>query len=229
MPPFRGMMPPVEFLIIEPIYFLIILLVSTYVYYKTKEIYELTKHRGIFHFRNIFLYFGLAHFFRLSALILMFATDSFRPNPLFPLINLVFVSYFSTMAIFSVILSITSGKNKEKDIVPYYAVHLAAFAMLVFVFFTRSHFFLILLQALMFFIAIIFMLKVSKKDSKGFSQNKITYSLLFLFWIISTLAFTRRMFPWEFKVPLYFISAAVYLSVLYRVRKRLVNGKKRPA
>jgi hypothetical protein len=223
MPPF-GPRPPLEILLVEPIYFLIILVISGYIYYKTKEIYELTKHRGIFHFRNIFLYFGLAHFFRLGTLIFIFASDYARPHPLIPLISLMAVSYFSTMAIFSVILSITAKKIHEEKI-PYGLLQLCAFVVLAFVFVTRSHLLLTLVQAGMFIFALMLMLKESR-DSKGFSQNKMTYALLFLFWTVSTLAFTRRLFPWEAKIPLYVISAAVYFSVMHRVRKRLVDGKK---
>jgi len=76
--------------IIEFIYTSLIVLLCFYVDYKTKEIYELTKHKGIKYFRNAFLFFGLSYGLRFMVLILqlgLIVLDKIIPRRyLFPII-----------------------------------------------------------------------------------------------------------------------------------------------
>ena len=60
---FHG--PPLEFLGIEIIYFIAIVAMSMYIYIKSREIFNLTKHKGVDYFSNIFLFFSLAYLLRL--------------------------------------------------------------------------------------------------------------------------------------------------------------------
>jgi hypothetical protein len=232
MPPrFFHFGPPLEEMIIELVYFLLVLAISCYIYIKTKEIYELTKHKGIYHFRNIFFYFGMAYLFRLSTILMMFSGDLFNyfpPRILSPII-FTLVSYFSTLAIFSVLFSISEKhikiSNKSLTIIS----HILAIGLSLYIGFIRSQFALMIFQTLVFFIALIIAIFKSKKEknSKLLTQNKVTFVLLFVFWVINTLAFTRRFLPTEIKVLLYMISGAVFFSIFLRVRKRLVNAEKK--
>ena len=65
------MRPPLEFLMppqigAELIYSFVIIACSLMVYYGTKELYELSSYKGIKYFRQAFLFFAIAYFFRYS-------------------------------------------------------------------------------------------------------------------------------------------------------------------
>ena len=48
----------------ELIYSFVIILCSLLIYFETKELYELSSHKGIKYFRRSFLFFGIAYFVR---------------------------------------------------------------------------------------------------------------------------------------------------------------------
>ena len=56
----------------ELIYTLIIIIMCGIIYFKTKEIFDLTKHKGIGFFRNTFLFFALSYLMRFFGQIFMF-------------------------------------------------------------------------------------------------------------------------------------------------------------
>ena len=65
------MRPPLEFLMppqmgAELIYSFVIVVCSLMIYYATKEVYELSSYKWIRYFRQAFLFFSLAYFFRYS-------------------------------------------------------------------------------------------------------------------------------------------------------------------
>jgi len=218
----HTMQPPAELIITELIYFFAVLFISLYIYFRTKEFYDLTKHKGIYHFRNIFLYFGLAHLFRFSHIFVMFSRDFLTVLPfIINQLSFVIVSYFSTMAILSVVMSVMGGYKFTR--MENILMHLTAIMLSVIVGLTWSNFLLIIAQSLVFLGAILFMVFSNKR---GITGNKLTFVLLFVFWIVNSLAFIRGLFPRELKIPLYIISIVVYLSVLFRV-KRFMDGKKR--
>ena len=87
---------------------------------------------------------------------------------------------------------------------------------------------LVLLQTITFLAAIIMML-FSAKDahSAHVTQNKVTYVLLFIFWVVNIFAFQGMHVPLEIKIPMYLISSGVFFSILLRVRKRLSHAEKK--
>jgi hypothetical protein len=242
MPPFPQMPPgffhfgpPIEVVITEFVYFLLVTGLSAYIYFKTKEIYELTKHKGIYHFRNIFLFFCIAYFFRLLQIVVMYSMDIFTspflPREFQPL-YFFFVSYFGTMAILSIIVSANIREIKIKEENLNALLHITAFVSSFIIMLIFSPFAMLLLQTLVFFVTIVMILIKSKEDKgpKLLSQNKITYVLLFIFWIFNVVSSIRRLVPREINLPLYLISVGVFFSIFLRVRKRLINAeKKRPA
>ncbi len=87
----------------EIIYTILIMIFCILVYFKTKEIYNLTKHKGIQFFRYAFVFFGLAYASRLFLFLIIFSAESmfkhFIPRiMLMPVFNLI-MAFFSTMAI----------------------------------------------------------------------------------------------------------------------------------
>ncbi|MBT3406421.1 hypothetical protein HN419_04600 [Candidatus Woesearchaeota archaeon] len=106
------------------------------------------------------------------------------------------------------------------------SLHIVAIILAVIVALTRSHHVLILVLSVVFIVSIIF--SIPKKKTKGIiSQNKITYLLLFIFWILNILTLTKGVIPQELKIPLYVISAAIFLWIFIRVRKRLFSNAKK--
>ena len=213
----RG--PPVEILVTELIYFIVIFTFCVIIYLKTKDIYHLSKHKGIKYFRDIFLFFALAFFFRLLVLFNPFAREVFDmqlPFIFFPLV-LTLVTYFSTLAICSITLTSIFKRYQDAEHIDLIIHGISLIASLT-IFLTRSPFYLILFQTLLFLSSIVFLF-TSKK--KAHIQNRITYTLLFVFWIMNSINFVKRLVPREFKIPLYILSAFVFLSVFLRVHKRL--------
>ena len=62
---------------VEIIYTLLIVVLCFLVYFRTKNIFDLTKHRGIQYFRNAFLFFGLAYSARLLIHLIMIGRIAF--------------------------------------------------------------------------------------------------------------------------------------------------------
>ena len=224
-------MIPLEILATEIIYFILVFCVCIFIYYKTRDAYNLTKHQGIFHFRNIFLYFSLAYAFRLLhiSIILLLDPRMFQNIRALQPISLLLVGYFSTMAVLSVAMAALIKKIKNhKDGLHTLnnSLHIVAIILAVIVALTRSHHVLILVLSVVFIVSIIF--SIPKKKTKGIiSQNKITYLLLFIFWILNILTLTKGVIPQELKIPLYVISAAIFLWIFIRVRKRLFSNAKK--
>ncbi|MBU1976265.1 MAG: hypothetical protein KKG59_07725, partial [Nanoarchaeota archaeon] len=72
-------MPPIHYfgphnMIFELIYTLLIVFLCGFVYFKTTELYQLSKYKGISFFRNAFLFFGLAYAARLLLHLIMLGT-----------------------------------------------------------------------------------------------------------------------------------------------------------
>jgi len=233
MPPyFQGLVAfkgfqgsSLEMLAIELAYFLIVVGICAFIYLKTREVYGISKHRGLFHFRNIFLYFAFAYVFRLvqvayhlsnSALDLGLRRGIFY-------FDFLFVGYFSTMAILSLAMaaltrSMRTGVRKRD-----YLLHAIALAASVLALATRSNNALLFAQTIVLLgaIAIVFIVPHKEMPRRILSSNKITFLLLAVFWIVNLFAFSRRFLPKEAKIVLYALSAAVFISILLRVKKRL--------
>ncbi|MBD3203629.1 hypothetical protein GF327_05000 [Candidatus Woesearchaeota archaeon] len=216
---------PRELIVIELIYFLFVVGLSLFIYLKTKEVYQLTKHKGIYYFRKIFFYFSLAYTFRLINIIVIFSREllGFFSPMRFGLGTILLVSYFSTLAILSlfVSLNIKNIKIEESNLESY--MHIFAVLISVLVIFVRSYYLLIVIQIITFIIAILLTIFVSRKQKypKFISKNIVTYALLILFWVINTLAFTRNLLPREIMIPVYVLSVSVFFSIFLRIKKRL--------
>lgn len=222
-------MPPPPFHLIDPTklvaelgYTLIVVLFCFMIYFKTREIYDLTKHEGIDYFRNTFLFFGLAYIFRFMDIFLMLMKqtsdaysliDIFRIFP-FPL---VLNGYFSTLAI----LSLTYSVIWEKLHIKHTLLLFNAIAILIsgIAFISRSPFVLLLAQAVLLIFTIImacYLYIISRK----FSQLYILYVLFLLFWIVNLLTLSpQRFLPFEIQTAFQIISIAVIGIIYYKVAK----------
>ncbi len=203
---------------LELIYTIIIVFLCFLVYFRTKEIYELTRYKGIHYFRNAFLFFGLAYaariFFRLFQLTST-AFDFFMPRGMMFPIMMIPVGYLSTMAIFYLAYS-TSWKKLSYR---YFVILANATALIIsaVAFFTRSPEILSYIQLGLLVVTIILGVR---KHKKKLSQARALYWLISIFWLINMFALGPRMFlPLGFKDLLQMISIVVFIIIYYKVRK----------
>ncbi len=224
---FQG--PPLELLVTELLYFLIVVSVCLIIYFRTRDLYRISQHKGIFHFRNVFLYFAVAYSFRLVQVLSLLSEEVLEILPFRgSFIVLPLVSYFSTLAILSLHMALMARQIKTTVQRETIALHLIAFVSLLVVLLTRSQELLIILQTVVLLASVIAIFMIPKQAKhKLLSQNRSTYLLLAVFWVINLLAFTRRLFPRELKLILYLLSAVVFISLFLRVRKRLLSNAKK--
>ncbi|PIU61937.1 hypothetical protein COX58_03365 [archaeon CG_4_10_14_0_2_um_filter_Archaea_38_6] len=209
-----------ELILLELVYFFSVLIFCLAIYFKTKQIYDLTKHKGIFYFRNIFLYFSLAYFFRIVQIFLALQGNFLPLQTGFKLngLNLLFISFTSTMALLSVILTFSSGRIRNYKRTNIYATLIIILICLV-AFFTRSPEMLGLLQLILLIISIVIIFGKRKKGDL-FSRMRKIYLLLLLFWILNLFIFNIFFNSW-FKLPLYLVSLWLFYFIFLKVSKRL--------
>lgn len=212
----------------EIIYSFVIIACSLMIYYGTKELYELSLHKGIKFFRLAFLFFAFAYFFRSFIKLILFYFNvreifliSPRSiNPLISHLTLILFMYFSTMSIFYFLYSVIYKKwNYEKRI---YVFHLIAIVLAIFIVFSRSSLFYLGLNILLllFVIVIVYVsYKSSNKKTKIYNLYTI-YVLLLFFWILNILDILIPTFFQNLQLLIYLASSEIFLLMLYKVLKK---------
>ena len=216
------MAPPIQpiGIILETVFTVISVAFCWLIYYRTREMYELTQHRGIRYFRDAFLFFGLSYLTRLllSAVLISFiAMDFFMPRgPLMPLLLLP-LGYFSTMGILFLVFSLMHKSFKGKG--PVLFGHALAIALSIIAFITRSHFILLGLQCALLVIVVF----LSIMQARKFSSTRLLYLLVALLWLINLLIIeNRHPFPPGFEVLSQIVSIIVFV-LIYRKAARWVH------
>jgi len=207
----------------EIIYSFVIIICSLIIYYSTKELYELTKHKGIKYFRLSFLFFALAYFFRsfIKIIFLYFNKQEIKAIlPFFGSITLFIFVYFSIMAIFFLIYSVMYKKWKKQSTI--YLFHFTA--MIISLIMTLSGFPLqwYLLLNLLLFIFIAFTVYAAYHQSKKKKSLNlyVIYLLLSIFWIFNILDIIIPSFFQTFQLIIYLASLGIFLTILYKVLKK---------
>ncbi len=217
VPPFFG--PKIAG--IELAYTVIVVFLCFLVYYKTKDMYNLTKYKGIGYFRKAFLFFGLAYASRFILHILTFTSrlifDSYMPRrATFPLMMIV-VGYLSTMAIFYLTYSTVWKRINYKHFIIFSNVLAILVSAIAFI--SRSNILLSLLQLILLAFTIIISIKKHKKGKKK-SHARALYLLISTFWLVNLLLVgPRRFVPFEFKVIMQLVSLVIFFVIYYKVKK----------
>ncbi len=217
----------------ELIYTLIIIVMCAIIYFKTKEIFDLTKHKGIGFFRNTFLFFALSYIMRFTGQLFMFYNSflpGFRKMMWQPsILSISLITYFSYVAILSLVFS-SLWKVKKTKFDWNLFIHALALVSTIVVFLTGSSEILISLQFLLFVAAIILINISPKKDKtkNTFSSLHITYYLLFVFWLLNLVSFHRGPLSIILNSVLNLFSIIIFFIITHRVVKRLsVDVKKK--
>ncbi len=216
----------------ELIYSFAIIACCLIIYFGTREIYELSAHKGIWYFRQAFLFFAFAYFFRSFIKIIIFYFNAYGLfqipprllNPIVTEITLIFFMYFGSMAVFYLLYSVLWKKFNDKMI---YLFHLIAIFIALFGVLSKNPYSYIVLN-LILFLFIVFVVVISyldqrkKKKKKSFNLYTI-YVLLLFFWILNIIDILIPFFLSTFQVFIYMISLSIFFIMQYKVLKRVGN------
>ncbi len=213
---------------VELIYSFVIIVCSLMIYYATKEVYELSSYKGIKYFRQAFLFFALAFFFRYSIRFLLFLFNleeviEFAPR-LLGAVTLFILLYSSSIAVFYLLYSVM-WKRWNHSKMKLAILHMSAILIgLIGLLFRTIQMFLLINLVLFAFIS--FILFIAYKDSKNKSKGKnlyIIYLLLFIFWILNIIDILIPRFFQVYQIIIYLISILIFMTILYKVVKKSGN------
>ena len=210
----------------EIIYSFVIIVCSLMIYYATKELYKLTKHKGIKYFRLSFLFFALAYFFRSFIKIILFYFNKQEIRTILPIfgnLTLFIFVYFSVIAIFYLIYSVIYKKYKQKYILPL--AHIIA--IIISLIMTISGFplplYLLLNLLLLVFIGFTVYTAYHQSKKKKHLNLYVIYLLLSIFWIFNIVDIIVPSFFQTFQLLIYLLSAGIFLTILYKVLRQTGN------
>ena len=216
----RTLGPTIEFLYLAIIVFLCLL-----VYFKTKEIYDLTSHRGIRYFRNAFLLFGIAYLFRFIGVLSHIYKMSFglAPGTHF-ILGFVISAYASSIAILYLAHSVMWKRIKFSKFNDKYLHHFIALGILIVSFIANSLLIILATQVFLFIFILIMGLINYKKNKKKHTLNLYAiYFALFLFWILNFFTSAFRFF-FRIELFLYVVSIVLFIIIAKKVIK-IINQK----
>lgn len=216
-------MPPLHFidptrLGLEITFSLIIIVLCLMIYFRTNEMYNLTKHKGISYFRNTFLFFSLAYLFRVLLLMVILVTmgSKYQIMRIIHPLALIFTGLFSSLAIISLTLSLI-WKN-VKDNYLEYTMYFIALIIAISSIISRGPLTLLILELLLFiFTTIISLINLKKTNKKA--NLLVIYSLLFMFWLISIFSTTIIKVHHSINTLLLGISTLLFLIIFIKVKK----------
>lgn len=216
----------------EIAYTLIIVVFCLIIYFKTKDIYDLTRYEGIRYFREAFLLFSVSYIIRFFNGIIMFSDmtlgSGFPRREFLPMFFIPpLMGYFSTIAIFYLVYSSFWKELNRKYMLIFF--HAFAVVLSIATFLTRSQMVLLIVQSvLLITVAVsVFIPGKNKKKNKKISQTKIIYLMIFVLWIINIwiLYMPRRPGPREFMprfgagLALQIISVCVFFALYHKIKK----------
>ena len=197
---------------LEFAYSLLVAALFLFIFFKTKNLFKLTKHEGIRYFRLAFLFFALAFFsrFLFYAVRLIVLNSSLHiPGRTLSFMSLILVTYFSTLAIGYLIYS--TQYKKIKQIPCLILINLLALVSIGIFYFNQSIIYFLIIQ-LFLMVALLF---VNAKK-----KIRFIYPLMSLFWIMNMVIFhTRRYLGFEIKLVLQLLSLGLLIYFIYKVLK----------
>lgn len=200
-------------------YTLVAVIFCFLIYFRTRELYGLTKHKGIMYFRDAFLFLGLSYIiaFVFSLLFLSaVAFDFFIPMEMMAILFILPLGYFSTICIFYLVLSnLWKNFDNRKLLI---IGHSFAILLSIISFITRSHFMIIYMQCALLAIAVILTLSMPK-EKKKFSQAKALYLLVAALWLINLLIIDQKHMPFEASIFFELVSLGVFFAIYHKVSK----------
>ncbi|MEA3414529.1 MAG: hypothetical protein U9Q99_03340 [Nanoarchaeota archaeon] len=193
---------------VDIFFYLFLVIACLFIYFETKNIYKLSSHKGLKYFRNSFLFFGIASFFKL---ILSFVSL----NSAFYFQSVFFiVLFFNLIAGLSFIFALNWKKLDRFS----WMLYTGSFLIVLFSILIRSPLIYLLTQLsfLIYGIILIFSKKNVKKEGLAF-----VYPFVLLFWFFSVLDIFLVNVSIFFEFSVYFISIILFVIILSRTIKSL--------
>jgi len=208
----------------EILYAFLIIVCSLMIYFATKELYELTGHKGIKYFRLAFFYFAIAYFFRSFIKFILVYFDLRQIIHLnaksLAVITIFLFAYFSTMAIFYLLYSglCKKWKSRSKKIFLFHVLAIVIALIIV----TVNNIFVYFAINLTILILVILIITLNRSKTKRKKKHGLypIYILLFIFWILNILDILIPSFLQTFQLLIYLASTGIFLTILYKVIKR---------
>ncbi len=205
---------------IEIVYSFVIILCSLMVYFGTKELYELSSHKGIKYFRLSFLFFAIAYFFRsfIKVLVYFFGVNAIRELPqITSIITLFLFIYASSMAVFYLFYSLICKKWGNRILV-FHAIAMALGLISVLHCNPMSYLFI----NIILFVVLAIGVFVSHLSLKGKKKNNffIIYILLFAFWFMNVIDILIPGTIGIYQLSVYLISIGIFMLILFKVLKK---------
>jgi hypothetical protein len=201
----------------ELVYTLIVLGLCGLIYFRTREIYEISKYEGIRHFRNAFLFFGLAYVSRFLLHLIMISSFALEIDMRHRLIHFAFLAltgYFSTMAIFQIIYCTIWKRISYMHFLIFSNTIALLFSVISIL--TRSPEMLTILQSLLLVLGVI-LIFVGKK---GHTHARGLYILTMVLWLMNLYILSPRwLIPFEAKAVLLVASTIVFAVIYFKVSK----------
>lgn len=221
----RPQFPPIMFKpepiipIFEVISILVLIAVSFYIYIKTKELYELSGHKGIDYFRKAFFFFGISGILQLIQICIRHLVElgiiDFYFKHFF-MINMV----FSLIAIVYLVFSIFSNYLKRE-----YLIYLIAPIMIIIPILFREREAIFVIHTILFLTILIgtYIGYTKKKHKKFISKIYIIYLLIFTFWMLNMLRFQIEfMFKYSQEI-ISIINSIIFAYIYFVFRKRFLE------
>jgi len=221
---------PLEFLFpneigLQLIYSFVIIVCSLMIYYSTREMYKLSSYKGIKYFRQSFLFFAVAYFFRyfISFFLVFFNIQNVIDiSPTFIFLGSLFIFlYSSSMAVFYLLYSVMWKKWNHSMQKIYLFNIFAILIAFIGTLFGGMGVTIILNLILLLFVS--FILFIAYKDSKNKQKGKslfIIYLMLFIFWILNVIDVLIPKFLQIYQLVIYLASILLFMIILYRVLKK---------
>ena len=210
----------------ELIYSFVIIFCSLMIYFGTKKMYDISKYPGIKYFREAFLFFAIAYFFKsfmsFMLILLGFHEALEFSGVVWGLLMLFVFMYASTMAIFYLLYSVIWKKiNHKKFVIPI--INLLAIALSIFSIALRNAWLLIIVQVAVFaFIAIYNFISYKKlNNKKKLGSIYVIYMSLFVFWILNLSDILISGFDPLVELLISFVSIGIFLVILYKVTRNI--------
>jgi hypothetical protein len=214
----------------EVLYAFVIILCSLMIYFGTREIYNLSKHKGIKYFRLAFLFFALAYFSRtfIKFIVIYFNSTTIMSvsprllNPLVGIISLFLFIYLSTMAIFYLLYSVMWKKWVNFRFIEW-ILNIFALCLSAIIVFSANSLFYLLLNLGLFFV-VLFVVIISRATSKKRSHKTGIYPiylLLLFFWILNIVDILLPKIFQTTQILIYLASLGIFLFMLYKVLRNV--------
>ena len=204
---------------LEAISSILIIVLCLLIFHKTKEMYQLTKDKGLLYFRYSFLFFALAYVFRFCLFFLRQSSiASVHDLPIITVALLFATGYSSTVAILYLTMSELwkiMGRFK-----PSYVVHGMAVIISILAFASKSQLLVAMVQLVLLMGIIVISILWKQVSKRKHLVITSIYVMLFLFWIANLLAWgPPGVPPISIRIALRVVSVAIFIVIFYKVFK----------